>query len=119
MTNIKSSIQVEVAYAGIEKQHLKSVTLHLNSFNDSKTLRDALIASNLLGLCTEIVDWENRVGIFGEQTSPDTIIKNGDRIEIYRNLIQSPKEARIDRVKQAKKAIAREKSKPKTKKNKK
>ena len=117
MTNSRSSIQVEVVYADIHKQHLKCVILHLNSAKESKTIRDAILHSGLLELYPEMLDWESRLGIFGERSSPDTIIKNGDRIELYRDLLQSPKEARIERVKQAKKAIAREKSKPKMKKN--
>jgi putative ubiquitin-RnfH superfamily antitoxin RatB of RatAB toxin-antitoxin module len=116
MTSSVLNIHVEVVYADIHKQHLKSVILHLSSAKESKTVRDAILHSGLLELYPEIVDWENRLGIFGQQCSPDTIIKNGDRIELYRDLLQSPKEARIERVKQAKKAIAREKSKPKKKK---
>ncbi len=112
MTNFESNIHVEVVY----KQHLKYVILHLNSAKESKTIRDVILHSGLLEIYPEIAEWENRVGIFAELSSPDTIIKNGDRIEIYTDLLKSPKEARIERVRQTKKALAREKSKPKKKK---
>jgi uncharacterized protein len=34
------------------------------------------------------------VGIFGKRCARDTLVKNGDRIEIYRRLIADPKDAR-------------------------
>ena len=34
------------------------------------------------------------IGIFGKQVTPDTLLKPGDRVEIYRPLLLSPTEAR-------------------------
>jgi putative ubiquitin-RnfH superfamily antitoxin RatB of RatAB toxin-antitoxin module len=34
------------------------------------------------------------VGIFGKRCARDAVVKNGDRIEIYRRLIADPKDAR-------------------------
>jgi putative ubiquitin-RnfH superfamily antitoxin RatB of RatAB toxin-antitoxin module len=39
------------------------------------------------------------IGIFGKQITPDTILKPGDRVEIYRPLLLSPTEARRLRAK--------------------
>lgn len=44
------------------------------------------------------VDLENSpVGIFGKQARKDQVLKEGDRIEIYRPLLQEPKLARRKR----------------------
>jgi putative ubiquitin-RnfH superfamily antitoxin RatB of RatAB toxin-antitoxin module len=40
-----------------------------------------------------------RVGIFGRLASPETVLAEGDRIEIYRPLLQDPKDARRQRAK--------------------
>lgn len=34
------------------------------------------------------------LGVWGKQVSPDTVLKDGDRVEIYRPLSIDPKEAR-------------------------
>ena len=44
-----------------------------------------------------------RVGIFGHKAKPDQVLREGDRVEIYRPLIADPKEVRRQRaLKQAK-----------------
>lgn len=40
---------------------------------------------------------ETDAGIWGKQRSPDTVLKSGDRIEIYRPLRVDPKVARRER----------------------
>jgi uncharacterized protein len=39
------------------------------------------------------------VGVFGKLVTPDTRLRDGDRVEIYRPLIADPKEARRERAK--------------------
>lgn len=34
------------------------------------------------------------VGIFGKKKAPDTVLRDGDRVEIYRPLLADPKESR-------------------------
>lgn len=49
------------------------------------------------GFCSDFpdVDWQaGRVGIFGKRVTPETIVADGDRIEIYRPLVFDPKESR-------------------------
>jgi putative ubiquitin-RnfH superfamily antitoxin RatB of RatAB toxin-antitoxin module len=41
-----------------------------------------------------------RVGIFGHKASLDQVLREGDRVEIYRPLIADPKEARRQRARQ-------------------
>lgn len=38
--------------------------------------------------------WPERVGIYGRAVTHDTVLRDGDRIEIYRALIADPKQAR-------------------------
>lgn len=37
------------------------------------------------------------VGIFGQKTDPEHVLREGDRVEIYRPLIADPKEVRRQR----------------------
>jgi putative ubiquitin-RnfH superfamily antitoxin RatB of RatAB toxin-antitoxin module len=39
------------------------------------------------------------VGIFGKRCPRDTVVKNGDRIEVYRRLVADPKDSRRRRAK--------------------
>ena len=67
------------------------------------TLADAIGQS---GLPEKFEDFEldlTKIGIFGQKTSPDQVLRDGDRVEIYRPLIADPKEVRRQRaLKQAK-----------------
>ncbi len=42
------------------------------------------------------VDLAN-VGIFGNKVSPEQVLRDGDRVEIYRPLLADPKEVRRQR----------------------
>jgi hypothetical protein len=47
------------------------------------------------GLANPNVDWQvGGVGIFGKRVTPQTMVADGDRIEIYRSLVFDPKESR-------------------------
>lgn len=44
------------------------------------------------------LDWErSKLGIFGRLIKPDTVLRNRDRVEIYRPLLADPKEVRRKR----------------------
>ena len=89
-----SLITVEVAYALIDKQALISINIDANS-----TLKHAITESKILFKFPEI-DLENaQIGVFGQMKKLDAILKNGDRVEIYRPLICDPKQARRNRAK--------------------
>lgn len=82
-------IQVEVCYALPEQ--VFSIPLTLASGSDlAAALRQSGIAEKAnikdIGAMT--------VGIFGKKKTPDTVLKDGDRIEIYRPLTADPMEAR-------------------------
>lgn len=47
----------------------------------------------------EVIPWDNAdVGIFGELRQRTDVPRDGDRVELYRPLMQDPKENRRDRV---------------------
>ena len=73
--------------------------LHVNIMHaDGMTVVDALDKSGLLSSCPEIEG--TTVGIFARIVSLDTVLKPGERVEIYRPLLISPMEKRRQRAKQ-------------------
>ena len=85
-------IAVEVAYALPEKQYLQRVTLQ-----EGATVEEAIRASGLLELRTDIDLTKNKVGIYSSPAKLSDIVHDGDRVEIYRPLIADPKELRRQR----------------------
>jgi putative ubiquitin-RnfH superfamily antitoxin RatB of RatAB toxin-antitoxin module len=91
-------MKVELAYAKPDEQYLVTLVLQPGA-----TIEVAIIHSGILAIFPEIDLNRQRVGIFGKVTAITTLIKDGDRIEIYRPLIVDPKDARRARaVKKAK-----------------
>lgn len=58
------------------------------------TVTEAIRRSRLLERFPEIDLEVNRIGIFNSLCEPDRVLREGDRIEIYRPLIADPKSAR-------------------------
>ena len=87
-----AKIVVEVAYALPEKQYLQRVTLQ-----QSATVEEAIRASGLLELRTDIDLSKNKVGIYSRPVKLADVLQDGDRVEIYRPLIADPKELRRQR----------------------
>ena len=86
-----AEIRVQVCYPTAPRPQLRELMLA-----EGSTLRDALQAS---GLCKPGLDMEAcPVGIFGKKKSPDTVLRDGDRVEIYRPLVADPMDARRRRV---------------------
>ncbi|MDD5580748.1 MAG: RnfH family protein [Methylobacter sp.] len=83
---------VEVAYARPEEQ-----VIIVLKVPDGTTIETAIKASGLLSRFQEIDLSEAKVGIFGKVCKLDQIVRQGDRIEIYRPLVHDPKEARRQR----------------------
>ncbi len=89
-------IVVEVAYALPEKQYLQRISLE-----EGATIEQAIIASGLLELRTDIDLSHNKVGIYSRPAKLQDVVADGDRIEIYRPLIADPKELRRQRAERA------------------
>ena len=87
-----AKIVVEVAYALPEKQYLQHVTLQQGA-----TVEEAIRASGLLELRTDIDLSKNKVGIYSRPVKLADVLQDGDRVEIYRPLIADPKELRRQR----------------------
>ena len=85
----KETMTIEVAYALPDQQTLIAVDVPRNT-----TLEQAIILSGICSRYPEIDLTETAVGIFGTLSTLDTVLKSGDRVEIYRPLQVDPKEAR-------------------------
>ncbi|MCH8846904.1 MAG: RnfH family protein [Proteobacteria bacterium] len=91
------SIPIEVAYASPHQSWLIPLIVE-----DGTTIQQAIVTSGILDQCTAIDLETNEVGIFSKIVALDTLVRAGDRIEIYRPLILDPKQARRLRAEKAK-----------------
>ncbi|WP_303785581.1 RnfH family protein [Azovibrio restrictus] len=92
-----TQIAVEVIYALPDRQDLVRLVLPSGS-----TLQQALEASGLLQKHPEIDLKKNKFGIFSKLSKLDTVLRDRDRVEIYRPLIADPKEVRKQRAAEGK-----------------
>lgn len=81
-----AEIRVQVCYPLPGEPRLRELTMA-----EGSTVRDAVIAS---GLLPEYEPEHCAVGIFGKKKAPETLLREGDRVEIYRPLVADPKDAR-------------------------
>ena len=86
--------EIEVAYGTADAQVLYRLNLA-----DGCTAREAVRLSPLAADFPD-ADLNAPLGIFGRQVKDDTVLQNGDRVELYRPLKADPKEARRRRVAQ-------------------
>ncbi len=88
-----AKINVEVVYATADKQWIIPVLLAT-----SATVSHAIAASKINEQCATI-DWHNKkIGIFGKIVKHDHVLKEGDRIEIYRPLSLDTMTRRFQRI---------------------
>lgn len=90
-------ILVEVVYALNDRQKLLSVKLPAGS-----TVEEAIRRSGILADFPEIDLAVNKVGVFSKACKLDTVLRDKDRVEIYRPLIADPKEVRRQRAAEGK-----------------
>ncbi len=90
-------INIEVVYALPHEQ-----TLLKKSLPAGTTLIEGIEASGLLEKHSELDLSKHKFGIFGKLAKPDTVLRDKDRIEIYRPLIADPKEVRRKRAEEGK-----------------
>jgi putative ubiquitin-RnfH superfamily antitoxin RatB of RatAB toxin-antitoxin module len=84
-------VDVELVYVPFRQ---KAIQLKL-TLPQAATVEDALQQSGLRTQYPEIKDMAT--GIFAKVVALDTVVKTGDRIEIYRPLLGDPKEKRRQR----------------------
>ena len=90
-------IRIEVVYALPTQQALVKLRLPVQS-----TVSAAIEASGLLQRFPEIDLKKNKIGVFAKLVKPDAILRDQDRVEIYRPLIADPKEVRRKRAAESK-----------------
>lgn len=91
-----ANISVEVVYALPQKQYLQQVRLE-----EGATVEQAIMASGLTRLRTDIDLSKNKVGIWSRPVKLQDEVRDGDRVEIYRPLIADPKALRRQRAEKA------------------
>lgn len=82
-------MRVEVVYARPEHQWLIPLEVE-----PGITAAEAVVRSGLPQRCPEIDPWQQPLGVFGRRCTPDTLLRPGDRVEVYRPLVVDPKTAR-------------------------
>ncbi|WP_278183262.1 RnfH family protein [Vibrio misgurnus] len=90
-------LQVEVVYALPHEQHVVKLDVE-----PSATVEEIIQHSGVLLKYPEIDLAVNKVGIFSRNVKLDALVRDKDRIEIYRPLLADPKEIRRKRAEQAK-----------------
>lgn len=82
-------IDVEVVYGLADRQTVVPLRLEAGA-----TVARAIEAADLAASYPDLELDPKRVGIFGRRVSLDTVLRAGDRVEIYRPLLIDPKEVR-------------------------
>lgn len=95
--SVVETINVEVAYATPDEQIIKAINVDAGT-----TAEMAITLSGLLSAFPAIDLKDSKIGVFGKMIKKDTVLKEGDRVEIYRPLIADPKEIRRQRAKEGK-----------------
>lgn len=90
-------IAVEVAYALPEKQHIARLEV-VPGTTALEAARASGIEAEFEGLT---LGEDTRLGVFGHVVAPSQVLRDGDRVEIYRPLQADPKEARKARAARA------------------
>lgn len=80
---------VTVVYASADALHVLNVELESGA-----TIGQAINASGLLSLEPELRRGTLDVGVWNRVARLDAVVREGDRIEVYRPLTVDPKEAR-------------------------
>ena len=93
MARNKTRLAVEVVYAMRGEQVLLSLEVEPGT-----TAHEAIEQSGIRRRFPGLDPAHGEIGIFGKLVKPDTVLKDGDRVEIYRPLIADPKDARRKRM---------------------
>lgn len=94
----KETIRVEVAYAKPNVQVIVPMEVP-----PTTTAAMAIQRSELAARFAELEPLTYKYGIFGKVCKPDQVLREGDRVEIYRPLIADPKKVRKERAAKGKK----------------
>jgi putative ubiquitin-RnfH superfamily antitoxin RatB of RatAB toxin-antitoxin module len=92
-----NKINIEVVYALPHEQVLLKLEVP-----EKSTIIDALRLSGLLEKYPEINVEKGKFGLFGKLSKTDVVLREKDRVEIYRPLLADPKEVRRKRAEEGK-----------------
>jgi len=84
-SNAKATITVSMAYATPKEQIWHELDVAAGS-----TLRDVIVRSGILSEFPKIDLTKNKVGVFGKIVDVDSVVRDGDRVEIYRPITIDP-----------------------------
>jgi uncharacterized protein len=96
MARSEETFTVEIVYASGSEQVLLTLKVEPGA-----TVKDAIERSGIMRRFPHVDHACATVGIFGSPVRPDSVLREGDRVEIYRPLIADPKDARRKRVKRS------------------
>jgi hypothetical protein len=85
-------MRIEVAYAKPREQIIVALDV-----GEGTTAEAAIRQSGVLQRFPEIDLAQNKIGIFSKLCTLSQVLREGDRVEIYRPLLADPKEARRNR----------------------
>jgi putative ubiquitin-RnfH superfamily antitoxin RatB of RatAB toxin-antitoxin module len=91
-----STIKVEVVYALPDEQKVFALEVEQGAM-----VEDVIKQSGILEVYADIDLQQNKVGIYSELVDINTVLRNHDRVEIYRSLEIDPKAARKLRAERA------------------
>jgi putative ubiquitin-RnfH superfamily antitoxin RatB of RatAB toxin-antitoxin module len=94
---MSTQIHVDVVYACPGQQKVVQVSLR-----EGASVREAIELSGLRDEFPEIDLDKNKLGIWNKLAKADAILRDRDRVEIYRPLIADPKEVRRQRAAEGK-----------------
>ncbi|HEY0062947.1 MAG TPA: RnfH family protein [Telluria sp.] len=89
-------LQVQICYAAALREVLRDLTVEQGT-----TIEQAIVQSGILRDMPGIDLTQQPVGLYGKKRPLDTVLRQRDRIEIYRALVADPKTARRRRTSMA------------------
>lgn len=95
-----NELSLEVAYAKPDEQVILTLTV-----SEGCTLLEAIHSSGILQRFPEIDLSKQAIGVFSQPRQLGERAEEGDRIEIYRPLLNDPKETRRRKAKRRKKRL--------------
>jgi len=89
-----NQFNITIVYGTSTQQHIESLSIPRGT-----TARDALRLSRLVQVVSGLDSATQPIGVFGQLVADDYVVKEGDRVEVYRPLFADPKLARRLRAK--------------------
>ena len=85
----QKTIHIEVVFAMPDQQELLALDVA-----EGTTIAQAINLSGIAELFDGIELNSNQVGIFSQKATMDQVLRDGDRVELYRPLLADPMESR-------------------------